>query len=145
MLDLSPDKLFMLAIVALVVLGPNRLPSAARTVGRFVGQLRSMSSSLQSEMRDALSEPEEAFTSALGDFRPGDVRRSVRRALTETIAPFESGFAPRTSNETARPTSPRPAVAADPFAGVIPVGSEELARPAAASDGRPNPDDPGLN
>jgi sec-independent protein translocase protein TatB len=130
-LDLSPDKLFMLAMVALVVLGPNRLPGAARSVGRFVGQIRSMSSSLQSEVREALAEPEDAFTTALAGFRPGDMRGSVRRVVTDVIAPFDSA-----------PSSVPPADEA--VVPLVPPASD--ASPAAVAwEGRPSPDDPSLN
>ena len=92
MLDLSPEKLLMLAVVALVVLGPERLPAAARTLGRFMGQLRSMSSSFQTEVREALHEPQDAFNGALNDFRPsdfrpGEVRRNVRKAVVDVFSP----------------------------------------------------------
>lgn len=130
MLDLSPEKIFVLAIVALVVLGPHRLPQAARTLGRIVGQLRAMSSSVQEEVRDALHEPHEAFNSALGDFRPsdfrpGEIRRNVRQTVMDTIAP---------ATPAAGPASPAPAV------GGLPVAPA----PGAPSWGS-HPDDPALN
>ena len=137
MLDLSPDKLLMLAVVALVVLGPNRLPGAARTLGRFIGQMRAMSSSLQEEVRDALGEPHDAFTSAIGDFRPAQVRRGVRRAVTDLVAPFEADSAgvnqvrPQTTN-----LAPGPASAA---------GGSAVAGPNVGWSPAPPPDDPGFN
>lgn len=47
----------MVLVVALIVLGPARLPEAARTVGKAVNELRRATSGLQSEVRDAFSEP----------------------------------------------------------------------------------------
>lgn len=44
-------------LIALVVLGPSKLPDAARQVGRALGELRRLSSGFQAEMRDALKEP----------------------------------------------------------------------------------------
>lgn len=118
MLDLSPEKLLMLAVVALVVLGPERLPGAARTLGRFMGQLRSMSSSFQSEVREALHDPNDAFSGALNefrasDFRPGEVRRSVRRAVVDVFTPPADG--------AAAPTPSNGAVPGLPSAGTRPV------------------------
>lgn len=46
----------MVLVVALIVLGPARLPEAARTVGKAVNELRRATSGLQSEVRDAFSE-----------------------------------------------------------------------------------------
>lgn len=126
MLDLSPDKLMMLAVVALVVLGPNRLPQAARSMGRLLGQVRAMSSSLQSEVREALHDPEDAIGSALAEFRPGEfrpsqVRRTVRRAVTDTLAPaalLPSARTPQATNPTSGPAggppSPGPPAPDDP-------------------------------
>jgi sec-independent protein translocase protein TatB len=40
MMNFSPEKLFLVGIIALIVLGPHRLPNAARTLGRFVVEIR---------------------------------------------------------------------------------------------------------
>jgi sec-independent protein translocase protein TatB len=136
-LDLSPEKLFMLAALALVVLGPNRLPGAARSIGRVVGQLRAMSASLQTEVREALHDPEDEFTSALAEFRPGDVRRTVRRAVTDTLAPIDPGAVRQNIRDTLAAPETAPSV---PARSVEPPGSV-----TAASEHRAVPDDPGLN
>ena len=126
MLDLSPEKIFVVALVALLVLGPNRLPHAARTLGRMVGQLRALSSSVQDEMRDALHDPHEAFNTALTDFRPSEIRRNVRQTVMDTIAP------PPTP--AAGPPAPPPATDGFPVAPV-----------AGAPSWAGQPDDPSLN
>jgi sec-independent protein translocase protein TatB len=137
-LDLSPDKIVMLGIVALVVLGPNRLPGAARTVGRFIGQMRAMSASLQTEVREALHDPNDPLASAIADFNPAAVRRSVRQAVSETLAPVTA------TGPTVSPVATNlPSV---PGSSAIPVASTEVAGPPAAGWGGPaNPDDPTLN
>lgn len=86
MLNFSPEKLFLVGVIALIVLGPNRLPQAARSLGRFMAQVRRMSASFQEEVRDALAEPADAVTSAVKDFRVPDVRRSVREAVASTFS-----------------------------------------------------------
>lgn len=121
MLDLSPEKIFVLAVVAMVVLGPQRLPQAARTLGRLVGQLRSLTNSVQDEVRDALHEPQQAFGAALSDFRPAEIRRNVRQTVIDTISPAAGP----------PPLKPTPDRSSSPAAGAPPWAS--------------HPDDPTLN
>ena len=52
----GPEILIVL-LVALIVLGPKRLPHAARQVGRAVGEFRRVTSDFQSEVRNAIAEP----------------------------------------------------------------------------------------
>lgn len=47
----------MILVVALLVLGPERLPEAARQVGRAMAEMRRMSSGFQAEIRDAMQTP----------------------------------------------------------------------------------------
>lgn len=62
MFNVGTPELLVILLVALIVLGPNKLPDAARQVGRFVGEMRRMSSGFQSELRDAMQEPVSAGT-----------------------------------------------------------------------------------
>ena len=57
MLNLGTGELVVIFLVALVVLGPNKLPEAARQMGRMAAELRRLSSGFQDEMRDAMREP----------------------------------------------------------------------------------------
>jgi sec-independent protein translocase protein TatB len=117
--DLSPEKILVLAFIALIVLGPNRLPHAARSLGRIMGQLRAMSASLETEVHHALHDPTEALSTAVSEFRPGQIGRSVRSAITSTLVPPAA----------ATPTPP-PAPSGSGF---------------DASGGPSAPDDPSLN
>ncbi|MGC8512458.1 MAG: twin-arginine translocase TatA/TatE family subunit [Acidimicrobiales bacterium] len=86
MLDLSPDKLAMLALVALVVLGPNRLPQAARSLGRFVAAMRSMTSTFREEVSGAL-DSSGVNLSDLADLHPANIRRNVVGTVTGMLDP----------------------------------------------------------
>ena len=50
MFDISLFEFFLAAVVALVVLGPNRLPGALRTLGLWVGRLRRSYYNVKSEI-----------------------------------------------------------------------------------------------
>ena len=57
MFNVTGGELVIILLVALIVLGPEKLPDAIRKVGRVYGELRRMSAGFQSELKDALDEP----------------------------------------------------------------------------------------
>ena len=60
-------ELLVIFFVALLVLGPNKLPDAARQVGRAVNEIRRVSGGFQREMREAMQEPMRAAEQAKAD------------------------------------------------------------------------------
>jgi Tat protein translocase TatB subunit len=58
MFNVGPGELLAILALALVVLGPGRLPEAVRTAGRAMGELRRISGDLQRELRTALDDVE---------------------------------------------------------------------------------------
>lgn len=74
MFNLSGSEVVVLLLLALIVLGPERLPDAIRSFGRVYGQLRRMGEGFQNEMRSVLDEP-------MRELR--DTAELARRAVTE--------------------------------------------------------------
>jgi Tat protein translocase TatB subunit len=64
--NLGTGELLLILFVALLVLGPTKLPEAARQVGRAMSEFRRVSTGFQAELRDALKEPVDGvpFTAA---------------------------------------------------------------------------------
>ena len=54
MFDLSLPKLLVLAVIALVVLGPNELPKIAAQAGRALRDLRQIAESAKNDLREEL-------------------------------------------------------------------------------------------
>lgn len=50
MFDFAFSEMLLTALIALIVLGPERLPSAARRLGRWLGQLRQWNSTLRQSL-----------------------------------------------------------------------------------------------
>ncbi len=65
--NLGSGELLVIFFVALLVLGPNKLPDAARQVGRAVNEIRRVSGGFQREMREAMQEPMRAAEQAKAD------------------------------------------------------------------------------
>jgi Tat protein translocase TatB subunit len=53
MFGIGPEELLLVAILALLVLGPDRLPKVMRDMGRVVGDLRRTSDELRTEFLNA--------------------------------------------------------------------------------------------
>ncbi len=54
--NVGGGELLVIFLVALIVLGPDKLPDAARKLGNIVHELRRMSNGFQREMRTAFDE-----------------------------------------------------------------------------------------
>jgi sec-independent protein translocase protein TatB len=55
--NLSGSEIIFLIIIALVVLGPDKLPEAMRKAGKAYGDFKRMTSGFQNEMKSVLDEP----------------------------------------------------------------------------------------
>jgi sec-independent protein translocase protein TatB len=58
MFNVGGMELLVIAVLALVVLGPDKLPGAIRQLGQFTGELRRISRGFQTDLRGALDEAE---------------------------------------------------------------------------------------
>jgi sec-independent protein translocase protein TatB len=93
MFDIGFSELFLVAVVALLVLGPERLPKAARFAGLWVRRARAQWYSVKSEFERELADEElkRSLIDARDDLRnaEGQLRRggeSLRREF-ETLDP----------------------------------------------------------
>jgi sec-independent protein translocase protein TatB len=113
MFNVGGGELLVILVIALIVLGPTRLPDAARTIGKTMGEIRRLSSGFQDEMRSALDSADD----------PSQV--ASRRNLLGTgdeAPPAAEARPPRTKPLVAAPdpaagTSPAPAKKAEPKNG----------------------------
>ncbi len=84
MFDIGFLELVICGVIALLVLGPERLPGAARTAGQWVGRARRMVRHFTSELDSQLRAEElrEELRKA-GDIGLDDVRKNVEGAMEE--------------------------------------------------------------
>lgn len=57
MFNLSGSEMVFLLLLALIVLGPEKLPEAVRKFGKAYGEFKKMTTGFQSELKSALDEP----------------------------------------------------------------------------------------
>ena len=146
----SPEKILLLAIIALVVLGPTRLPGAARTAGRWIGELRKLTARFKDEINGTLGEDRDAITSTLGQLRSevGGWRNEMldlSRSVTDTIAPVAAAAKPATwaaaSNGAIKDPAPHVSPPSTSAGGSVSSRSPAAGLPPLP----PTPDDPSLN
>lgn len=143
----SPEKILLLAIIALVVLGPSRLPQAARTAGKWIAELRKLTSRLQEEVSGALGDPKDALTSSLGDLRNEvGVWRNEMVGLGRSVTSAPSAAASTLSPAPSVPP-PEPWTDASPsYPSSYPSSTGSAASTVAGLPLLPPaPDDPSLN
>ncbi|WP_135469789.1 Sec-independent protein translocase protein TatB [Crenalkalicoccus roseus] len=154
MLDLAWSEIALIAVVALVVIGPKDLPEAIRGVARGVQKLRRMAAEFQShadelvreakleEVRNQIHEVRSTFNEIRNFDLRGEVERTMdsdgtlRRTFSEDpLSPTYGPPAPPAAApaEAAAPPAKVPAAPEEPAAGAppafIPPGA---AVPAAA-------------
>ena len=85
MFDIGFAEILIVAVVALVVLGPDKLPTAVRTVGLWVGRIRRTVGSIQSEISEELRIDELKRTTAIQ-------KEELDKELNEMRQPFSNVF-----------------------------------------------------
>jgi sec-independent protein translocase protein TatB len=114
MVDLSLPELAVIAVVALLVLGPNRLPGAARTAGALVRRMQRSWAGLRADIERELAADElkrelrqsaqELDVDALRD----DLART-RRRIENDLSPSRDDSAPPAGDAAPSDTTTDPA------------------------------------
>src|SRR5205814_10538344 len=60
MFDIGWSELVVIAVVALVAIGPKELPGVLRTVGQWIGKARKLAGEFQGQFREAMRDAEMA-------------------------------------------------------------------------------------
>ncbi|MCU1528975.1 MAG: translocase [Frondihabitans sp.] len=79
----SFDKLFVVAIIAVMLLGPTRLPVYAQKLAQLVKTVRAMADNARDRMKDEMGEEFADVDWQKLDPRQYDPRRIIRDALLE--------------------------------------------------------------
>jgi sec-independent protein translocase protein TatB len=152
MFDIAFSEMLLIGVVALVVIGPERLPKVARTVGHLFGRLQRYVAQVKSDINrevDAseLSKVKTEFESAARGFQRDvetgarqaeDEIRQVERDIERQVNPAEPAGAATDPVPTVAPEPPAAPQLAEPLAGTAASPQLELGigEPAPVEPGR---------
>ena len=130
MLDIGWSEMLVIVVVAIIVIGPRDLPGVLRTVGRWIGKVRSLSREFQRNLNDIARETEFdevqrtirettnlGAGSATGGPSAGGAKVTAPAADGGAAEPVQSAAAPDEANPTANidaTAGPKPADSPDP-------------------------------
>ena len=131
MLDVGFSEILLTSAIALIVLGPEKLPKVARQVGNWVGRARAMARQLTEQLEREVS-AEELLKQTKSTASRTDA------APSSAPAPFDTSYMPNTPSPVV--ASP-PASAPPPASAQAGVYAPENAATVQGADWHPSPPD----
>jgi len=125
MFDISWSEFAIIAVVALIAIGPKELPGVLRMVGQWVAKARKMAAEFQGQFQEAMREAEMAdlkksfdeVKEAAGGFASGNIMTSLQNDVTSALGaddkPVSSVESPASSE--ANSNTPAEAVVSEPM------------------------------
>src|SRR5246127_1280052 len=94
MIEFSWAHILVIAVVALIVIGPKELPTVLRTCGQWMGKIRRMASEFQGQFQEAMREAEMAdikkqvddITTSASNFTNFDPIGTIRKEVESLTA-----------------------------------------------------------
>lgn len=153
MFDIGWSELVVIAVVALIAIGPKELPGVLRSVGFWMGKVRKMAAEFQGQFQEAMREAEMADLKKHADDL-NNMARGLTSDLNKTYDPFDtakeaeaaratpvSASAPAeapSASEAPQPASDVSQVAAMPEeASLMPPSPAETSAPVAEAEPAP--------
>ena len=117
MFDIGWTELLIIAVVAIIVVGPKDLPRMLRSVGRYAGQLRRTANEFRSQFDEAIRESElDELRTSLKDAADMNPVNQIKDTVSESLAPLQetadelkSGMDIKDSTETPKSKEPEAA------------------------------------
>jgi sec-independent protein translocase protein TatB len=93
MFDIGWSEIAVIAVVALIAIGPKELPGVLRMVGQWMGKARKMASEFQGQFQEAMREAEMAdlkksfdeVKEAASGFTGGGIMTSLQKDVTSAL------------------------------------------------------------
>ena len=152
MFEVGFQELFLLGAIALLVVGPERLPGLARTVGVWVGKAQRLVGQVRADVEREIRAEE--LRQSMKEFSPtaalSDMRKEVEEFAGEVSRPAAAGDRTADSGRAAESGSgepeaaggPRPDPAGDTRAAADPAAPAEAAEAAGTAGSERTPEAP---
>jgi len=92
MLDFGFDKIALIGAVALIVIGPEKLPRVARTVGALIGKAQRYVADVKAEVNRSIELEELQKMKKQFETAASDIQSSVQREVSEAGQAVESSW-----------------------------------------------------
>ena len=108
MFDIGVWELALIGVLALIILGPQRLPEVARTAGKWVGRMRQFVASVKSDFDNELR------TEELTELRKlhtelNETRQLIQRSSSDAFEGLQQGLdVGRLAADVAKPVKRKP-------------------------------------
>ena len=116
MFDIGFSELMVLAVIALVVIGPERLPKVARTLGHLFGRMQRYVNDVKADISREMELDELRALQASVQ----DAARSIEQSVNQEISTTEAQLNSIATSATDAAPAP-PAVEVAPAAGAAPT------------------------
>jgi sec-independent protein translocase protein TatB len=92
MLDFGFDKIALIGAVALIVIGPEKLPRVARTVGALIGKAQRYVADVKAEVNRSIELEELQKMKKQFETAATDIQSSVQQEVNQASEAFESSW-----------------------------------------------------
>ena len=159
MFDIGWSELVLIAVVALIAIGPKELPGVLRMVGQWMGKARKMAAEFQRQFQEAMREAEMADLKKSFDevkdvatgLSPANVMTSLQKDVSDALqigdidkpvdAQVASAIGEPVTPTTPQPPTPETFVEAEAHAAVsAPLAITHEVQPAPQDITPPAPD-----
>lgn len=142
MFDVSFSELMLIGVIALIVIGPERLPKVARTIGHLLGRAQRYVNEVKSDIQKEMDLKE------IGDIKHQmeDAARSVQSSMTSSVDDLKAAVTQPsqalkdTLDQARQALDPLPAAAPDTTPPADPAAdAPAITAPAPAAAPSPEP------
>src|ERR1700687_1031893 len=114
MFDIGWSELVVIAVVALIAIGPKELPGVLRMVGQWMGKARKMAAEFQGQFNEAMREAEMAdlkktfddVRDAAKDLSSNNIMTSLQKDVSDAMTVDKIDKIDNIDTPVATPTAP---------------------------------------